>query len=190
VVKQAAEWERVYGAAAPEKISVNISARQLREPGFPAQVAELLRDSGLDPYRLVAEVTETAVLGTGEALEAVRELHALGLRVALDDFGTGQSSLSLLVECPVKVLKVDKSFVDGVTGTSAQAVIVDGLIGITEGLRIEAVAEGVETAEQACRLHAMGYRFAQGFHFARPMPAEDVALILEVPAGRKVDNLH
>jgi diguanylate cyclase (GGDEF)-like protein len=190
VVRQAREWELTYGEHAPEKVSVNISARQLREPGFPAQVAELVRSSGLDPYRLVAEVTETAVLGTGEALEAVRELHAFGMRVALDDFGTGQSSLSLLVDTPVKVLKVDKSFVDGVTGTSAQAVIVDGLIGITEGLRIEAVAEGVETADQAFRLHKMGYRFAQGFHFARPMHADDIALLLDVPAGRKVGNLH
>ncbi|GIE92558.1 hypothetical protein Ari01nite_00230 [Paractinoplanes rishiriensis] len=190
VVRQAAEWERTYGPNAPEKVSVNISARQLREPGFPAQVAELLRESGLDPYRLVAEVTETAVLGTGEALDAVRELHALGMRVALDDFGTGQSSLSLLVDCPVKVLKVDKSFVDGVTGTSAQAVIVDGLIGITEGLRIEAVAEGVETEDQAFRLHKMGYRFAQGFHFARPMAGDDIALLLGVSVTGKVDNFH
>ncbi|WP_433365359.1 putative bifunctional diguanylate cyclase/phosphodiesterase [Actinoplanes sp. CA-142083] len=191
VVKQAREWELTYGDDAPEKVSVNISARQLREPGFPAEVAELLRDSGLTPYRLVAEVTETAVLGTGEALDAVRALHALGLRVALDDFGTGQSSLSLLVDCPVKILKVDKSFVDGVAGSSAQAVIVDGLIGITEGLRIDAVAEGVETADQAYRLHKMGYRFAQGFHFARPMPGADIALLMGViPAGRKVDNLH
>ncbi|MEU4240540.1 bifunctional diguanylate cyclase/phosphodiesterase [Actinoplanes sp. NPDC026619] len=181
-VRQATEWEREYGENAPEKVSVNISARQLREPGFPAEVADLLRSSGIDPYRLVAEVTETAVLGTGEALDAVRELHALGLRIALDDFGTGQSSLSLLVDCPVKVLKVDKSFVDGVTGSSAQAVIVDGLIGITEGLQIEAVAEGVETADQAYRLHKMGYRLAQGFHFARPMAGEDIALLLSVPA--------
>jgi EAL domain-containing protein (putative c-di-GMP-specific phosphodiesterase class I) len=192
-VRQAREWELTYGDDAPEKVSVNISARQLREPGFPAEVAELLRTSGLHPYRLVAEVTETAVLGTGEALDAVRALHALGLRVALDDFGTGQSSLSLLVDCPVKILKVDKSFVDGVTGASAQAVIVDGLIGITAGLRIEAVAEGVETADQAYRLHKMGYRFAQGFHFARPMPGDDIALLLDpavIPASGKVDNLH
>ncbi|MFI5892945.1 putative bifunctional diguanylate cyclase/phosphodiesterase [Actinoplanes sp. NPDC051513] len=191
VVRQAREWELTYGDDAPEKVSVNISARQLREPGFPAEVAELLHSSGLTRHRLVAEVTETAVLGTGEALDAVRALHALGLRVALDDFGTGQSSLSLLVDCPVKILKVDKSFVDGVTGASAQAVIVDGLIGICEGLRIEAVAEGVETADQAYRLHKMGYRFAQGFHFARPMPGPDIALLLAViPASRKVDNLH
>jgi len=182
VVRQAAAWESAYGSLGPEKVSVNISARQLGEPGFPARVAELLRRTGLDPYRLVAEVTETAVLGTGEALAAVRELHELGMRVALDDFGTGQSSLSLLVETPVKVLKVDKSFVDGVTASSPEAVIVDGLIGITDGLRIEAVAEGVETAEQASRLHAVGYRFAQGFHFARPMPPEDIELLLEPAA--------
>jgi EAL domain-containing protein (putative c-di-GMP-specific phosphodiesterase class I) len=182
VVRQAADWERRYGSRAPEKVSVNISARQLREPGFVDEVAELVGTSGLDPYRLVAEVTETAVLGTGEALDAVRALHALGLRIALDDFGTGQSSLSLLVDCPVGILKVDKSFVDGVTSGSAQAVVVNGLIGITEGLKIEAVAEGVETADQAYRLHKMGYRYAQGFHFARPMPGEDIALLLKVPA--------
>jgi diguanylate cyclase (GGDEF)-like protein len=197
VVRQAAQWEREHGAQAPEKVSVNISARQLGEPGFPARVAELLRATGLTPYRLVAEVTETAVLGTGEALDAVHELHRLGMRVALDDFGTGQSSLSLLVDTPVQVLKVDKSFVDGVTASSPQAVIVDGLIGITDGLRIEAVAEGVETAEQAERLHSVGYRYAQGFHFARPMPPEDVALLLDprpetaaVPVAANLDSFH
>jgi diguanylate cyclase (GGDEF)-like protein len=195
VVRQATTWEREYGPHAPEKVSVNISARQLGEPGFVDRVAGLLRESGLTPYRLVAEVTETAVLGTGEALDAVHELHQLGMRVALDDFGTGQSSLSLLVDTPVRVLKVDKSFVDGVTASSPQAVIVDGLIGITDGLAIEAVAEGVETAEQAHRLHSVGYRFAQGFHFARPMPPEDVELLLTpvpaaVSAGGNLDNLN
>ena len=75
-------------------------------------------------------------------------------------------------------LKVDKSFVDGVTTASPQAVIVDGLIGITQGLRMQAVAEGVETAEQAERLHRAGYRFAQGYHFARPMPVSDIELLL------------
>lgn len=196
VVRQAAEWERVYGPEAPEKVSVNISARQLGEPGFAGRVGALLKESGLTPYMLVAEVTETAVLGTGEALDAVHELHQLGMRVALDDFGTGQSSLSLLVDTPVRVLKVDKSFVDGVTLSSPQAVIVDGLIGITDGLAIEAVAEGVETAEQADRLHAVGYRFAQGFHFARPMPPEDVALLLApvspavVSTAGNLDNLN
>ncbi|WP_433826089.1 putative bifunctional diguanylate cyclase/phosphodiesterase [Actinoplanes sp. CA-015351] len=176
-VHQTARWVREYGDEAPEKVSVNVSARQLNEPGFPAEMAALLSAAGLDPERLVVEVTETAVLGTGIALDAVRALHDLGLPIALDDFGTGQSSLSLLVDCPVTWLKVDKSFVDGVTTDSPQAVIVDGLIGITRGLRMQAVAEGVETAEQAEWLYQAGYRFAQGYHFARPMPHSDVELL-------------
>ncbi|WP_436528034.1 putative bifunctional diguanylate cyclase/phosphodiesterase [Actinoplanes sp. HUAS TT8] len=183
-MRQIAEWQREYGAGAPEKVSVNVSARQLNEPGFPDEVAALLAATGLDPAKLVIEVTETAVLGTGGALEAVRRLDELGLKIALDDFGTGQSSLSLIVDTPVSWLKVDKSFVDGVTTRSPQAVIVDGLIGITRGLQIQAVAEGVETAEQAERLHQAGYRFAQGYHFARPMADSDVALLLDRPDVR------
>ncbi|WIM94625.1 bifunctional diguanylate cyclase/phosphodiesterase [Actinoplanes oblitus] len=184
-MRQIAEWQREHGAAAPAKVSVNVSARQLNEPGFPEEVAALLAATGLDPARLVIEVTETAVLGTGAALEAVRRLDELGLRIALDDFGTGQSSLSLLVDTPVSWLKVDKSFVDGVTSASPHAVIVDGLIGITRGLRIQAVAEGVETAEQAERLHQAGYRFAQGYHFARPLSESDVLLLLARPSSRE-----
>ncbi|BBH63463.1 hypothetical protein ACTI_01480 [Actinoplanes sp. OR16] len=184
-VRQTAQWAREHGDDAPRKVSVNVSARQLSEPGFPAEMAALLARHDLDPSRLVVEITETAVLGTGVALEAVRRLHAMGLRIALDDFGTGQSSLSLLVDCPVTWLKVDKSFVDGVTTASPQAVIVDGLIGIIQGLRMEAVAEGVETAEQADRLHRAGYRYAQGYHFARPLPATEIALLLSMRETRQ-----
>jgi EAL domain-containing protein (putative c-di-GMP-specific phosphodiesterase class I) len=186
VIRQAGTWRQAHGDRAPEKISVNISARQLHEPGFAASVAAMLHDAGLDPGGIVAEVTETAVLGTGPALAAVRDLHALGLWVALDDFGTGHSSLSLLVSCPVNVLKVDKSFVDGVPASSPQAVIVDGLIGITDGLCIQAVAEGVETADQADRLYAAGYRYAQGFHFARPMPGADIDRLLDAARPAEV----
>ncbi|MEU8236034.1 EAL domain-containing protein [Actinoplanes sp. NPDC048967] len=184
VVAQVADWDRALGADAPRRVSVNISPRELHEPGFVTGVAALLARTGADPARFTAEITETAVLGTGPGLEAVRGLHELGLRVALDDFGTGQSSLSLLVDCPVHVLKVDKSFVDGVTAGTAQAVIVDSLIAITTGLRIEAVAEGVETAAQARRLYEAGYRYAQGFHFARPMTGDDITrLLTPVPLG-------
>ncbi|MEV0901975.1 bifunctional diguanylate cyclase/phosphodiesterase [Actinoplanes sp. NPDC049802] len=184
-VAQAARWERELGPDAPGKVSVNVSARQLGEPGFPAEMAALLSAAGLNPARLVVEVTETAVLGTGVALDVVRALAGQGLSIALDDFGTGQSSLSLLVDCPVSWLKVDKSFVDGVTTRSPQAVIVDSLIGITEGLRMQAVAEGVETAEQAERLYQAGYRFAQGYHFARPLPESDIELMIGVGETRQ-----
>ncbi len=172
--RQAAEWQRQFGAAAPAKISINVSARQLAEPGFVAELEEILARTGVERSRLLLEVTETAVLEDGAPLEAVRQLRESGLRVALDDFGTGQSSLSLLLTVPVDVLKVDKSFVSGSAAAEAGAVIVENLIGFTNGLRMEAVAEGVETEEQAQRLYAAGYLLAQGYLFGRPATAADI----------------
>ncbi len=167
--RQAATWQRDSRPGRPRRVSINMSACQLSRPGIVAEVAEIVGRTGVDPSGLMIEVTETAVLAVDSAIAALGDLRALGPMIALDDFGTGNSSLSLLVNCPVDVLKVDKSFVSGVTSATSRAVIVDGLIDITDRLRIEAVAEGVETAEQAQRLHAAGYRYAQGFHYARPM---------------------
>jgi len=177
---QAADWDRTYGPDAPREISVNVSARQLREPGFAGSVRAALAASGFDPERLVVEVTETAVFGGGVALEALNDLVRMGTRVALDDFGTGHSSLGLLRTVPADVLKVDKSFVDGIGGSSEEAVIATALIRITEGLHMDAVAEGVETPEQAETLYRLGYRLAQGYHFARPMPAAEIAERLDL----------
>jgi len=165
--RQASAWDGELG-----KVSVNVSARQLREPEFVGRVASVLGETGLAPSRLTIEVTETAVFDDGAALDSVRALHALGLTIALDDFGTGHSSLGLLRTCPVDVLKVDKSFVDSVGTDSDQTVIATSLIQIADGLRLQAIAEGVETAEQAAELLRLGYRFAQGYHFGRPMPAK------------------
>jgi predicted signal transduction protein with EAL and GGDEF domain len=171
--RQAANWLRTYGPRAPERISVNVSARQLIEPDFPATVEAALVASGLPAERLTVEITETAVFDGGPALRAVQAMRALGIRVALDDFGTGHSSLGLLRTCPIDVLKVDKSFVDGVAQSLEQEAIVTSVSQIGTAMRLQVVAEGVETAQQAERLHVLGYRFAQGFHFARPMlPAE------------------
>ncbi|MCO8277101.1 bifunctional diguanylate cyclase/phosphodiesterase [Actinoplanes sp. TRM 88003] len=181
--RQAAVWQHRHGERAPGKVSINVSARQLAEPGFVAEVEDILSRTGVDRTRLLLEVTETAVLEAGAALEAVRELRERGLRVALDDFGTGQSSLSLLLTVPVDVLKVDKSFVSGAAADQAGAVIVEHLIGFTNGLRMEAVAEGVETEDQARRLHAAGYSLAQGYLFGRPVPAAEIEAALLDPAA-------
>jgi diguanylate cyclase (GGDEF)-like protein/PAS domain S-box-containing protein len=172
--RQAAEWLKVFGSRAPERMSVNVSARQLIDPDFPATVEAALLASGLPAHRLTVEITETAVFDGGPALEAVQAMRALGVRVALDDFGTGHSSLGLLRTCPIDVLKVDKSFVDGVAQSLEQEAIVTSVSQIGTAMRLQVVAEGVETALQADRLHALGYRFAQGFHFARPMLADDI----------------
>ena len=173
-LRQAAEWAETYGPETPREIGVNVSARQLREPGFADDVRDALAESGLDPERLVVEVTETAVFGGGVAVETLMAIIGLGVKVALDDFGTGHSSLGLLRTVPADILKVDKSFVRGIGEASEEAVIAIAMIQITNGLHMQAIAEGVETPEQAATLHGLGYRFAQGYHFSRPLSAEQV----------------
>jgi diguanylate cyclase (GGDEF)-like protein len=170
---QFVRWRSAPGG--PERISVNVSARQLAEPGFAAVVADVLEGAGMDPDHLIVEVTETAVFGGGVAVQAVIDIHALGVRIALDDFGTGHSSLGLLQTVPVDVLKVDKSFVDNLTMAGRHAVIATALIQVSNGLGLTAVAEGVETAEQAAELYRLGYQLAQGYHFGRPVAEPDFA---------------
>jgi diguanylate cyclase (GGDEF)-like protein len=174
--RQAIRWQHELGEAAPRTVSVNVSARQLREAGFAAEVAAILRRTGLAPERLTVEVTETAVFDGGAALDELSAIKALGVAIALDDFGTGHSSLGLLRTCPVDILKVDKSFVDSITEGGEHAVVAAALIQIADGLRLRAVAEGVETAEQAAELRRLGYDLAQGFHYGRPMAAMEIGL--------------
>jgi diguanylate cyclase (GGDEF)-like protein len=178
--RQFATWRREHGDAAPQYISVNVSARQLSEPGFPDVVAGILMDCGVHPNNLLVEVTETALFEGGVAIEAVETLHQAGVGIALDDFGTGHSSLGLLRTVPVDVLKVDKSFVDEITEPDRAAVIVDALIHVSNGLGLRAVAEGVETAEQADYLRDLGYQYAQGWHFGRPVEQPDFTVAAHV----------
>ncbi|MDI6100045.1 bifunctional diguanylate cyclase/phosphodiesterase [Actinoplanes sp. NEAU-A12] len=166
---QFADWWR--RGVAPYRFGVNVSARQLAEPGFVDMVAAILAETGVHPARLIVEVTETAVFGGGAAVRAVHELNGLGIEIALDDFGTGHSSLGLLQTLPVSILKVDKSFIENVTMAGRHAVIATSLIQVANGLGLVAVAEGVETPEQAAELYRLGYRRAQGYHFGRPAMA-------------------
>jgi EAL domain-containing protein (putative c-di-GMP-specific phosphodiesterase class I) len=178
VCAQAAAWRRTHGPDALRSIAVNVSARQLLDPALPDVVAGALARHGVPPEQLTIEITETAVFGGGRALATVQALAELGVSIALDDFGTGHSSLGLLRTCPVDVIKVDKSFVDGLGGTPQQEAIVTALTGIARTMGLRTVAEGVETAEQAQRLYELGYRYVQGFHFARPLPAAEIDTML------------
>jgi diguanylate cyclase (GGDEF)-like protein len=168
-----AHWRAELGDAAPSRVSVNVSVKQLARPGFAAQVADVLAATGLPAGCLTAEVTETAVFEGGPAVVALHELRALGVRIALDDFGTGHSSLGLLQTVPVDTIKVDKSFVDNITQAGRETVIAEALILLSTGLGLSAVAEGVETAEQAEALCRLGYRLLQGYHFGRPADEPD-----------------
>ncbi|GLX99662.1 bifunctional diguanylate cyclase/phosphodiesterase [Actinoplanes sp. NBRC 101535] len=178
----AAVWQRRYGTAGP-RVNINVSARQLLDPELPAQVSAALQRHGLSPDRITVEITETAVFAGGAAMSTVRELRELGVGLALDDFGTGHSSLTLLRTCPVTSLKVDKSFIDDLGGGAEREAIASSLSTIAATLGLRAVAEGVETRDQAERLHTLGYRYAQGYYFARPAPANEIDIALGEPAA-------
>ena len=149
---------------------VNLSARQLIQPGLVDVIARVLADTGTDPALLGLEITETVLMEDVNSLsETLRRVRRLGVRLAIDDFGTGFSSLSWLRQFPVDVLKVDRSFVNGVTGVDGDLAIVDAVVGLARSLDMVAVAEGVESRAQVAALRALGCDVAQGYYFCRPM---------------------
>ncbi len=169
---QAATWQRRRPEEAPLSISVNLSVRQLEQPGLCAEVRAALAASGLSPTSLVLEVTETALSDdTDNVLRTMRELRALGVRLALDDFGTGYSSLSRLRELPVDILKIDRAFISEVCNGGADTALARAIIELGRALRLTVVAEGIENAEQVDRLQELDCQFGQGFHLGRPAPA-------------------
>jgi diguanylate cyclase (GGDEF)-like protein len=177
---QLAAWRGELGDAAIDAINVNVAARQLRDPHFVDEVAAVLAETGLRPRNLIVEVTESSVLDGREVRETLEALHELGVQLALDDFGTGQSSLSLLREFRVDVLKLDKSFVDGICDNldRGRLAVAAAVVQLAEHLELKAVAEGIESDEQRCKLRDMGYRYGQGFRLARPLPAAQVSELL------------
>jgi diguanylate cyclase (GGDEF)-like protein/PAS domain S-box-containing protein len=179
--RQCAEWQAVRSGAgiAPLTVSVNLSSRQLQDEALVSDVAAALADSGLRPSELVLEITESMIMQDSErTLERLHELKALGVRLAIDDFGTGYSSLSYLQKFPVDVLKIDKVFVDGVARGGQDAALARTIIALGEMLNLRTIAEGVEQPAQQARLKALGCGLAQGYLFARPMPASAVQPLL------------
>jgi diguanylate cyclase (GGDEF)-like protein/PAS domain S-box-containing protein len=178
--RQGAEWYRARPDCAPLTISVNLSAIQVTRRSLPEVVAAALRSSGLDPACLSLEITETVMVrdadGLGEVLQA---LKALGVRLVLDDFGTGYSSLSYLTRLPLDVLKVDRSFVDGLGWDSRDTAITETIIAMSRALSLDVIAEGVETPDQVRELRRLGCGLAQGFHFSPAVPAEEITHALE-----------
>ncbi|HET6866263.1 MAG TPA: EAL domain-containing protein, partial [Solirubrobacteraceae bacterium] len=177
--RQAAQWYRARPDAAPLTMSVNLSAVQVRR-SLPDVVRSVLRSTGLDPACLSLEITETVMVRDAEGLgEVLQALKALGVRLVLDDFGTGYSSLSYLTRLPLDVLKVDRSFVDGLGSESRDTAITETIIAMSRALSLDVVAEGVETPEHVSELSRLGCGLAQGFHFSRAVPAEEISRALE-----------
>lgn len=167
-------------------MSVNLSARQVAEPGLAAAIQEILVDSDLTADLLRLELTETVLLRIGHSAAAeLRAIRDLGVHVGMDDFGTGYASLTNLQQLPIDFLKIDRSFVTtlqrGVNRRDHGNAIVAAISQIGQTLDLETIAEGVETAEQAELLREYGCPYGQGFQFARPEPPERIGPLLEGP---------
>jgi diguanylate cyclase (GGDEF)-like protein len=166
--EQLAAWDT---GGEPLTLSVNLSRRQLISPHLTDEVRMALALSGVDPSRLMLEITETVLMENPErAAQALAELRSLGIRIAVDDFGTGYSSLSHLQRFPVDVLKIDKSFIDPlVKSDESSAALVTAIIGLARSLGLDVIAEGIEHETQLRRLIELGCDQGQGFHMSRPL---------------------
>jgi diguanylate cyclase (GGDEF)-like protein len=177
---QVREWQHQHPGAEGLNLSINLSARQLYQPDVVADVMEALEATDFNPTRLTLELTETALMHDTTTMSArVRDLRALGIRIALDDFGTGYSSLSYLRTFPIDVLKVDKSFIDDIARGSEKANLARAIIQLGRTMNLDIVAEGIEDPGQVIELLRLHCRLGQGFHFARPLSAEDLGCYLQ-----------
>jgi len=182
VLRQACEQAQAWRAMGlpPLPISVNISAIDFRQRDFVDNLAVILQHTGLPPTLLELEITESVLMQNVDAtVERLHRIKAMGVRLALDDFGTGYSSLSYLRRFPIDVLKIDQSFVRGLSVNNQDAQLISAIIGMGKSLELNIIAEGVETVEQLKFLQAQQCEEGQGFLFSKALPAEDFAQLLQ-----------
>ena len=186
-MSQCAAWHATFNGSAPT-VAINISAKQFLQDDFVELMATTLERTGADPADICLEITESVLMDDVDLTVAtLRRLKALGVQLAVDDFGTGYSSLSYLRRFPVDVLKVDQSFVSGLGHDPEDSAIVQAVVAMGKALQLITVAEGVETAHHLIELRELDCDMAQGYHFARPRPAEAISRMLEAgPEWMKV----
>jgi EAL domain-containing protein (putative c-di-GMP-specific phosphodiesterase class I) len=176
--KQAKAWQQE--GLPPIPVAVNLSAIQFRRSNVLEQVGEALRESGLEPRYLELELTESVILqGMDGVEEALRQLAAMGVAVSIDDFGTGYSSFSYLRKLHIDKLKIDQSFVRGVHDSEEDAAIVHAIVALARALKLNVVAEGVETAEEYNFMKEAGCDQVQGYYCSRPLEVEKFKQMLE-----------
>lgn len=182
--RQSRAWQQA--GLAPIRLSVNLSASDFRQPQLLQQLQRALLDSALDPTLLELEITEGVLMQNVEAtLATLQAIKALGVRLAVDDFGTGYSSLSYLRKFPVDVLKIDQSFIHGLSHEPKDAALVSAIIQLGRSLNLSIIAEGVETQEQLAFLKQQGCEEGQGYYFSKALPADSFARLLRAQASQK-----
>jgi len=174
---QAAQWQLAGDQAFV--VSVNLSARQMAEPDLATRVKAVLENTGARPESLCFEITETALMEDADAMRHVIEtVRALGVHFSIDDFGTGYSSLGYLKRFSVDCVKIDRTFVEGISDDEDDRAIVSAVIGLAHALGLRVVAEGVEREAQLAQLVALGCDEAQGYFFAPPQPGDDLSRLV------------
>jgi diguanylate cyclase (GGDEF)-like protein/PAS domain S-box-containing protein len=164
----------------PMYVSVNISGVQFKQPSFIRTVDRILQETGLDPQYLELELTESILMETTDAaVQTLKELKSMGLRISIDDFGTGYSSLSYLKRFPIDTLKIDRSFVRDVTSDPDDKAIINAIIALARTLNLKVIAEGVETIQQLVCLHEQGSDGMQGYLFSPPLPKDSLTQLLK-----------
>jgi len=182
--RQVRRWQLEIPSLAHIAVGVNVSHRQFVSPAIVDDVERILEETGLGPQSLRLEVTETAAMQSAvKTIETMARLRAMGVLIHMDDFGTGYSSLSQLQRMPLDALKIDREFVKEMNHDETSRSIVDSIIALAHTMSLRVIAEGVETVEQAARLAGAGCDYLQGYHFGRPMPAAEVALLVERREG-------
>ena len=175
--RQNKEWQNAGWRSV--KMSVNVSARQLSRPEFVRSVRKILEEPELDPRWLQLEITESALIGTLDGTpESLDGLSLLEIPLALDDFGTGYSSLSYLRRLPVRALKIDRSFIADITNDGTAATLAESIISMAHGLRLNVIAEGIETESQLRRLESYRCDEIQGYLISRPVTADKFTAML------------
>lgn len=177
--EQVSQWIADGLAGSEFMLRVNLSPRQMDRDGLPMVITETLEETGIRPTNLCLEITETSLMSDTEHTQvSLEDLASVGITLAVDDFGTGYSSLSSLKRFPIDVLKIDKSFISGMTKKSRDEAIVRTVITLSDTLNLTPTAEGVETEDQRALLEEMGCPRGQGFLFSRPVPADEFAELL------------
>ena len=181
---QALAWRRA--GLPPVRVAVNLSARQFRDETLAESIAQALRLAELDPQGLGLEITESVIMQNASGtVNTLQELKRMGLSISVDDFGTGYSSLSYLKRFPIDVLKIDRSFVRDLATNPDDAAIASAIIAMAKSLKLDTVAEGVETEEQLAILRQYGCRLVQGFLFSKALPAEEFEVLLREQKSRR-----
>jgi diguanylate cyclase (GGDEF)-like protein/PAS domain S-box-containing protein len=185
--RQTREWQKRYPQEPPVHISVNLSVKQFMQPDLIDQVSLALDRSGLNPACLKVEITESMVMqNVGSTTRMLGQLRALGVEISIDDFGTGYSSLSYLHRFPISALKVDRSFVSSMIDNQESLEIVRTIVALACNLKMDVVAEGVETLEQAEELRAMNCEFGQGYYFSKALNAENALGLLARDSANEI----